>query len=73
MFTSGLGQEVIILFGHDLDYSRVRPDPDTTHRKVAGNLTAVYCFSATNWLVVPRSLSVIAMVMVLPSGATVIR
>jgi hypothetical protein len=52
----------------------VRTDAVGTVRLSYSKLAvAYYCFSAAYSLVVPRSLSVIAMVMVLPSGATVMR
>ena len=60
------------MFGRHVDNTRTPPDPGATHAKVSGKgRTFTYCFSATYWLVVPWSLSVIAMVIVFPSGATV--
>ena len=41
-------------------------------KKDLGKVTSAYCFNAGNSLVVPWSLSVTAMVMLLPSAATVI-
>ena len=62
------------LFRHHVDNPRMPPDPGATRAKATGKgRTLAYCFSAAYWLEVPRSLSVIAMVIVFPSGATVMR